>query len=360
MNYVILAGGTGTRLWPMSRTARPKQFARIISELTMLEETIGRLEQQKNFANMYISSGPRFGNLLKETLPDLPDDHILVDPEKRDSGPAMAFIAAILAQTAPDEPMALLPSDAYVRDIALYRQTMKVAEDAIRTMGKMVIIGIVPTFPNVQMGHIKIGQSLNLDHEIHFHQLAGFTEKPAYLLAKQYTESGHYLWNAGIFMWTPKKLIEAYKQYAPEIGNRIEDIAKLWRQGEKDKLLAAYQTLPKISIDYAVAEKIEPENVVVIRGEFGWSDIGSWEQLYEQLGDQTDEQGNLVKGEWVGVDTNSSLIYGARRKLIATIGLSDMVVVDTDDALLICPKGRAQDVKRIVTLLEDKKLADYL
>ena len=360
MNYVILAGGTGTRLWPMSRNARPKQFGRIISSLTMLEETVKRLPVSDDNSNLYISSGPRFIDLLHVTLPAMADDHILIDPEKRDSGPAMAFIAAILAQHTPNEPMALLPSDAYVRDTLLYRQTMRAAERIIRRTGKMVIIGIVPTFPNVQMGHIKISETSELDESIHFHELVGFTEKPAYPLAKQYTESGEYLWNAGIFMWTPRQLLTAYKKYAPEIGEKIENVAAIWKTGDQAKLLAAYQELPKISIDYAVAEKINPAQVLVIKGEFGWSEVGSWDQLYEQLGNQTDEQGNLTKGDWVGIDTSSSIIYGQPKKVIATIGVSDLVVVDTPDALLICPKGRAQDVKKIVTTLAEQHQEEYL
>jgi mannose-1-phosphate guanylyltransferase len=362
MNYVVLAGGTGTRLWPMSRDTRPKQFSQIISNLTMLEETLNRLEIEDDKSNLYISSGPRFAELLRQTLSDVPDDHIFIDPEKRDTGPAMALIAALLFEKAPDEPMAFIPSDAYIRDVKLFQKTLRAAEVAIRETGKMVNIGIVPTFSNVNLGYVKIGKLRQLagQDDIHFYEFTEFVEKPAHDLAKKYLESGEYLWNANFYMWTPRKFLEVYKQYAPLIGNRVQEVAATFQKGETAKTLALYRELPKISIDYAVSEKMDPNLMIVIKGEFGWSDIGSWEQLYEQLIDHTDEQGNLIKGDWLGIDTASSLVYGQPNKIIATIGISDLVIVDTPDALLICPKGRAQDVKKIVTTLTENNQKEYL
>lgn len=360
MNFVILAGGSGTRLWPMSRALQPKQLAQLVSDVTMIEDTISRLEGLVTRDNLYISTNATFAPIIKSLLPDLLEDHYIIEPERRDTGPAMAFAATWLSLKQPDEPMILMPSDHYINDAAMFRDVLNVTDALIREHKKMVNFGISPTFPNVSLGYLKIGKLLEDRNGVHIHEFGCQKEKPDYRTAKQFLSEGHYLWNAGYFAWTPAKFIEAYKRFAPGIGGHLDTLAKAIADNNEQALADAYGKMEKISIDYAVIEKMDPGEVRTIRGDFGWADLGSWDMLYDQLGNKADEHGNLVKGTWRGVDTTNTLIYAPKDKLVATIGLSDMVIVDTPEALLVTPMGRAPEVKTIVELLKKDDLEQYL
>ncbi|MBI2590052.1 mannose-1-phosphate guanylyltransferase [Candidatus Berkelbacteria bacterium] len=360
MNVVILAGGSGTRLWPMSRRLQPKQLAKLVSDVTMIEDTVNRLNGFANWDQTYISTNENFAPLIKELLPRVPFDHYIVEPERRDTGPAMAFAAAWLAVESPNEPMILMPSDHHINDAAMFRDVLKVTETLIREQGTMVNFGIAPTFPNVNLGYLKIGKFLEDRDGVHIHEFGGQKEKPDYKTAKKFLTAGNYLWNAGYFAWTPAKFIAAYKKFAPGIGDHLDELGQAIKLKDRAALTEVYGKMEAKSIDYAVIEKMNPAAVRTIRGDFGWADLGSWDMLYDQLGHQTDEQGNLVKGNWHGLDTTNSLIYAPEGKLVTTIGLSDMVIVDTPEALLITPKGRAPEVKKIVDLLKKRNLEDHL
>lgn len=360
MNFVILAGGSGTRLWPMSRALQPKQLAALVSEATMIEDTIARLGELATDDNVYISTNATFAPMIRELLPNIPADHYIIEPERRDNGPAMAFAATWLSLRAPDEPMLLMPSDHFVKDEAMFRDVLGVAETLVREQGVMVNIGIAPTFPNVNMGYLHIGPLIEDRGGVHLHEFKCQKEKPDYATAKRFINEGDYLWNGGYFIWTPTKFIDAYKRLAPGIGDHLDELAGAIEAGDEAALATAYGKMEKTSIDYAVIEKLDPADVRTIRGDFGWADLGSWDMLYGQLGHKTDEHGNLVKGMWRGVDTTNTLVYAQPDKLVATVGLSDMVIVDTPEALLVTPMGRASEVKAIVELLKTEGLEQYL
>ncbi len=360
MNYVILAGGSGTRLWPMSRTAQPKQLARLVTEVTMIEDTVKRLEGIAGWGNIYVSTNEAFAPLIRELLPALPDDHYIVEPAKRDNGPAMALAAAWLSLVAPDEPMVLMASDHHIRDAALFRQVLTTAEAVVAEQGTLVNIGITPNVANTSLGYLKIGERLEERDGIAVYAFGGQKEKPDKETAQQFLDDGGYLWNAGYFAWTPAKLTAAYRRYAPGIGDHLDELTEAVRTNGREALAAAYGKMEATSIDYALIEKLDPADVRTIRGDFGWADLGSWSALHDELGDKADEHGNLVKADWHGVDTARSLIYAPEGKLVATIGLTDMVVVDTPDALLVTTMDRAQDVKRIVDLLKQHDLHRHL
>lgn len=360
MNYVILAGGTGTRLWPMSRNGQPKQLSKIASDVTMIEDTAARLEGIATQENLFISTNAEFAKIIKRLLPAIPESHYIIEPEKRDTGPAMGYVAAWMSRIAPDEPMAFLASDHYIRNPKLYRETFLAAEKMIRETGKLLDIAITPTFPNPNLGYTRIGPLVHQEKDVSFYEFVGHSEKPDYETAKRFLKEGDYLWHANYYMWTPKKFLEAYRQYAPETYTHLEKIITALDEQNLAEAEAAFTRMEKISFDYAITEKMNPKDVVIIRGEFGWADLGDWGMLYDELGNQADQNGNLIKADWLGIDTTSSLIYGKTGKVIATIGISDLVIVDTEDAILVCPKGRAQDVKKIVSQLKEAGKDSFL
>jgi mannose-1-phosphate guanylyltransferase len=360
MNYVILAGGSGTRLWPMSRALQPKQLASLVSDVTMIEDTVNRLSGIAESSQIYISTNAAFAPLIQELMPQIPVDHYIIEPAKRDTGPAMAFVATWLSLIAPDEPMMLMSSDHLIRDTKAFQETLLAAEEIIREQGTMVNFGITPNFPNISLGYLKIGPKLNEQRGIQVYEFGGQKEKPDHDTAKQFLNEGNYLWNAGYFAWTPAKFMAAYKQFAPGIGNHLDALSSAIRDKNSSQLAATYDQMEAKSIDYVLIEKMDPATVRTVRGDFGWADLGSWDTLFEELGDKADEQGNLIKANWQGIDTKNTLVYAPEGKLVTTIGVNNLVIVDTPDALLITPMDRAQDVKKIVDLLKQQNLHHHL
>jgi mannose-1-phosphate guanylyltransferase len=353
MRIVILAGGGGSRLWPMSRSDKPKQFCRLISEKTMFEETLDRFSDFPK-DKIYIATTAELLPEVKKLVPDFSESNIIVEPGRRDTAPAMGFAAVYLNILDPSEPMAFIPSDHYIGRVDRFINSIKEAENVILETGKMLDISIYPTSPNTALGYTKIGERTFSKNGVEFYEFLGHKEKPDFETAKKYIEEGTYLWHANYYMWTPAKFLEAYEKYAPEIYAKLKEIEVLIRENKTDEIKKTYLSIPKISIDYAVTEKMDPRDVLIIQGEFEWKDIGAWDTLHENLLTKTDEKRNLVRGERLNIDTCGCIIYGNDKKLIATVGVDDLVIIDTEDALLICPKGRSQEVKKIVEELKER------
>jgi len=355
MKAVILAGGQGTRLWPMSRSDRPKQFFSLISEEPLVRDTYLRLLRWFDSSDIYFAVSPSFVPMLKEAFPEVEDDHIIVEPAKRDTGPAMGYAAAILELSAPDESIVFIPADHWIKDQELYLRCFQVGDDLIQKTGKMLDIAIAPTFPSTVLGYTQVGERYRETFDdIEVFNFKGHVEKPDYETAKSFLEDGNYLWHANYYMWTPRKFMEAFETYAPAIGGTLRTIQNDLTEGRRDRIEELFLQLPAISIDYAVTEKMNPEDVLIIKGEFGWSDIGAWDTLHEQSKDSADEQKNVTKGRVVTVDSQDNLIYASEGRLIGAVGVSNMVVIDSGDAMLVCPKNEAQRVKEL--LEEIKKL----
>jgi len=349
MKAIILAGGVGTRLWPMSRQKKPKQFFEIVNNETLIKETYNRLLKLLPSEKIYFSISPSFDDLLHEIIPEISKDHILIEPEKRDTGPAMGYVAALMELFDPDEPIVFIPSDHDIKDEEMFLRTLEVGDTLVRKTGKLLDIAVTPTFPSTVLGYTRIGELYDTINSVEVYHFSGHTEKPPYEVAKQYLKEGSYLWHANYYMWTPRKFMEAFETYAPEMGKVLREIQhSTIRQALGIDVL--FRSLPKISFDYVVTEKMDPQNVFIMKGNFGWSDIGAWDTLFDHLSDQGK---NVTKGKCLMIDTKGSLVYAPENKLVAVLGMEGVIVVDTGDALLVCPKSRAQEVKKIVEKLSE-------
>lgn len=352
MKFIILAGGSGTRLWPLSRTHRPKQFTRLMGEVTMYEETIHRILDRWTRNNLYVSTNEKFAQLIQSLSSDISPDHFIIEPARRDTGPAMGYVAALLELTDPDEPIAFVPSDHHIQDVATFQTMFTVAEKLIQEKSVLVDVGVTPTFPNIHLGYIRTGNQVAKEKGIELYEFSGFKEKPDLETAESYLKQGNYLWHANYYMWTPRKFMEAYEKHSPTHGKHLRAIQAAHQKGDTKVVEEHFLAMEKISIDYAIAEKLDPGTMWIAKGDFGWSDLGSWDMLYEELKHEQDSSKNLIRGHWQGIDTSGTVVYGNGNKLVATIGVENLVIVDTDDALLVCDRARAQEVKKVVEELE--------
>jgi len=353
MKIVILAGGVGTRLWPLSRQKKPKQLQSFVSNATLLQETLKRIQFVKP-SDIYIATNEEF---LKEVKIQskafrIPHKNFIIEPALRDTAPCIGLAATYLKKHGfGNEVMAIIYADHMVQNKKEFEKLLSVAEKVAKSENTLNIIEVKAKFPSVHLGYVKIGKILKQVDGIDIYQFEKFTEKPNLETAKKFLASYKYLWNTGFYVWRVDTILEKYETYLPETKKRLDQIKKaIGTSKEKEVLKSQYPLCGKISIDYGIMEKVDPNEVRIIPGDLGWSDIGTWEAIYDELIIQ--EEDNLIKADHIGIDTQSSLIYGHKSKLIVTIGLKDLVIVDTPDALLICQKGRSQDVKKIVEQLQ--------
>ncbi len=330
-----------------------------------MEETYDRFAGVYGPEKIFFSTTADLLPHLKRIFPQVSASQFIAEPSQRDTGPAMGYAAAVLALKNPDEPMAFIPSDHFIADQKKYSRCFKVAEKLIKKTGKMVDVGIAAAFPSNVLGYTKISRKYGVFQGAEIYHFAGHTEKPDLETAKKYLASGSYLWHGNYYMWTPRRFLLAFKIYAPSMYVGLEKILNLLSKGDKEKdrdekIKNIYEKMEKVSFDYLVTEKIEKSEVLIIKGDFGWSDIGAWDVLHNQLQSVSDERGNVKKGKVVNLDTKNCLLYSHQEKVLAALGLEDLIVVDTADALLICPRARAQEVKKILEEMEKKGMGEYL
>jgi len=351
MKAVILAGGKGTRLWPLSRQKRPKQFQSLVTDRTMLQDTIARLDFLKP-ADIYISTNEEYLKTVKEQSKGLiPAKNIIVEPALRDTAPCIGLAAVYLAAGNPHEVMAVIYADHLVKNKREFVKKLKTAEKLAREENTLNIIEVKSKFPNVNLGYVKTGKMLHKLDGTEIHSFERFTEKPDLPTARKFRKSGKYLWNTGLYVWRIDTLLSQFKKFQPATYAHLTKISKaIGTKNEQATLKKYYPLCDKISVDYGIMEKVDPHIVRIIPAELGWSDVGTWESIFEEL--TTNGRANLVKGNHLGIDSESSLIYGVGKKTIATIGIRDIVIVDTGDALLVCRKDRSQDVKKLVEIMK--------
>lgn len=360
MLIVILAGGVGKRLWPLGRKNKPKQFFPIITEKSLAQETYAHFSRAYPKEKIFFATTKDLLPYLKKLFPKIPISQFIVEPARRDTGPAMGYAAALLSVKYPDEPLVFAPSDHHILDEEKYLRAFKAGEDLIKQTGCLADIGIPAEFPSTILGYTKIGAKFGESYGLEIYRFAGHTEKPNLATAQKYLAAGNYLWHGNYYMWTPRLFLEAFEAYAPELGRVLSKIRLAFANKKIAEAKKLYEKMPKISFDYAVTEKIDPEKVLIIKGDFGWSDVGAWDVLHNQMKHRGDELGNVAQGRVVSVDTKNCLLYTQKKKVLAALGLEDLIVVDTEDALLVCPKDRAQDVKKLLEAMEEQGWEDYL
>jgi mannose-1-phosphate guanylyltransferase len=353
---VILAGGIGERLWPKSRAAMPKHLQSIVGEKTMLQQTVDRVRGLVKCDHMYVvTSASQRGQILSQ-VPDILPDHVIDEPMGKNTAAAVGVAAALIEADHPNAVMIALPSDHYIEDVAVFRRTLQDCCDATRETGALVTIGVRPRYPSTGYGYIQREKKLDLKYETSFHAVGSFKEKPDEKTAKKYVDTGEYYWNSGTFIWKTSVILEEMKKYMPNLHEgcmRIQEASG--RPDFEDVLLGVYNSLESVPIDIGIMEKAK--QVVMAEAEFDWDDVGSWLSLEKHV--KRDPEGNAVQGNFVSIDSSGCIVSGDAT-LTAAIGVSDLVIVRTDDALLVCPKDRAQDVKELVRKLKaDTRLKRY-
>lgn len=325
---VIMAGGMGERFWPKSRKKQPKQLLSIVSRRSMIQETVDRVKALVPEERILIITNKVQAPLVKKQLPDIPRKNIIPEPLSKNTAPCIALAAKIIQERGGrDTLMVVLPSDHVIKDASRFCRIIKTAVKMAKEGKVLVTLGIKPHFPHTGYGYIKLGRPL----QDKYYKVARFTEKPDLKTAKQYIRNGKYLWNSGIFIWRTDAILEEIEKYIPRVLKKLNN----------------YSKVPSVSIDYGVMEKTT--RAVVAEADFPWDDVGNWAALEAYF--KKDRFGNVFQGTSVAKDINNSIII-TDSPLVATLGITDMIVVATKDAVLVCHKKRAQEVKQIVTLLK--------
>jgi mannose-1-phosphate guanylyltransferase len=365
---VILAGGRGTRFWPRSRTRTPKQLLNIVGKNTMLQQTVERLRPLIPPDRMWSVTNDAQAAALRKQLPPPASKRVLTEPVGRNTAAAIALAAVHIRHGSKgDALMAVLPADHYIAEPERYRKIVSAALHVADAPGRIVVLGIPPTRPDTGFGYIERMEPPSSVDGYEVFPVRRFTEKPELELAKEYLASGMYQWNAGMFFWRVSTFLDALGKFLPKMHEALEALAKhIGKRSYESQLKKIYPKLENISVDYAILEKAatfagdsprKGGNVFVIPAEVGWSDIGSWAAVYELLAKHQGENVLAGPGETLDADGN---FFWTPDKFVAAVGVRDLVVVETPDALLICPRERAQDVAKIVKSLEQRRLERLL
>jgi len=360
---LILAGGGGTRLWPRSRQKTPKQFLKLFDNETLTQVAVKRFSEILPWENIYvITVSNEYRTEVLNECPRLHKENIIVEPQRRETGPAHGLGALVIQHKDPNAVIITEAADRIVKPIGRYLETLTAAAKKAYEDRVLITIGVEPRYPHTGMGHIKKGKKIPVKGNIDFYVLDKFVEKPEIELAKKYTTSGEYLWNTGVFVWRADTILSSIKTHAPKIWENLEKIKPhIGTIKQTEAVEKEYKEMPVISIDYAVAEKAD--NFVVVAGDFFWTDIGDWREVWANS--KKDSRSNVVisgdepGGEIFNIDTSDSMIHTDGR-MIAVIGLDNIVIVDTKDALLVCSKSHAQSVKQVVEKLKEEKRAELL
>ncbi|MBR1592243.1 MAG: mannose-1-phosphate guanylyltransferase [Ruminococcus sp.] len=343
---VIMAGGRGERFWPKSRSDHPKQFLSLTQDgETMIQKTVKRLLPLVDKDDVYIVTNSAYTPLVRQQLPDIPENNILAEPCARNTAPCIAYAAAVINKKYDDAVMLVLPSDHLIKYEDIYISTLKKAVKSAKDGKNLVTIGITPTYPETGYGYINFGEEKGDVFEV-----KKFVEKPDLKTAKSYLSSGKYLWNSGMFVWKISSVMKNFSLFMPDIYDGALRIGESFGTDNFSSVLESeFEKFRSESIDFGIMEKAS--DIYTIPGSFGWDDVGSW--LAVERINETDEFKNFAEGDVMLYDTKRTTICGGKR-LVAAVGTRDIIIVDTDDVLLVCSKNHTQDVKQIITQLKEK------
>jgi mannose-1-phosphate guanylyltransferase len=354
-----MAGGVGTRFWPRSREKFPKHLLEIIGKGTMLQNTVKRLETLVSPENVFIVTNRLQRAHIVKQLPNVPEQNIIVEPVGRNTAPCIGLAAFHVRRVDPAAVMIVLPADHMIQNVDEFRRVLNVAVETADVSKSLVTVGIKPTHPETGYGYIQFDQEAGAKNPYQGNgvlRVLAFAEKPNLQTAERFLASGDFLWNSGMFVWRTDVILDEMKRDLPEMFGELEKIdAALGTPQYQQTLELTYGMIRGISIDYGVMEKAEA--VYVIPSQFGWNDLGSWDEVARVSG--KDDAGNTITGTVIQKDLRNTYIFSPG-KIVAAIGVDDLIVVNTDDALLICKKGRSQEVKEVSDYLKRKQMNEYL
>ncbi|MDO5112679.1 MAG: mannose-1-phosphate guanylyltransferase [Clostridia bacterium] len=351
---LIMAGGRGERFWPRSRAKLPKQFISVTGDgKTLIQHAVERISDMVAPEDVFIATGEMYYDIVREQLPDVPPQNILCEPVGRNTAPCIALGAAHIRKKYGDAIMLVLPSDHIIKYTSLFVQQLNDAAAAAEENGNLVTLGITPTYPETGYGYIQFD---NAARKGRTYPVKRFVEKPDFETAQRYMESEEYLWNSGMFVWKVSSIMENLRQLMPALYEGTQRIeAAVGTAAEKEVLAREFADFPSTSIDYGVMEKAQ--NIYTLPGTFGWDDVGSWLAL--ERTQKTNEFGNVISGNVVSVGSKGCILQGGKR-LVAAVGISDLIVVDTEDVLLVCEKQSVSDIKKVLDTLRTCNRNEYI
>lgn len=351
---LIMAGGRGERFWPRSRKDLPKQFLCLTEDgKSMIQLTVERIKDLVDIEDVYIATNKSYKKLVMEQLPELPEENILCEPVGKNTAPCIGLGAVHIAKKYEDAVMMVLPSDHLIKQKKMFVRTLKDAIEIAKEGSNLVTLGITPNYPETGYGYIKYNADETTGNG---YSVDKFVEKPSYDVAREYLNSGEYLWNSGMFVWKVSTILDNMEKFMPATMEGLLKIqSAIQTEEEEEVLVKEFTAFESESVDYGIMEKAE--NIYIIPGAFGWDDVGSWNAV-ERI-KQANEFGNTVTGNVITIDTKNCIIEGSQ-KLIATIGLENLVIVDTEDATLICNKNSTGDIKKVLENLKICNRTEYI
>jgi mannose-1-phosphate guanylyltransferase len=356
MYAVIMAGGKGTRFWPRSRRERPKQLLNILGRRSMLQQTVARITGLLPPENIIVVAGGNHGEEVHNQLAELPKENIILEPVGRNTAACIGLAALVVRQRDSAAVMAILPADHQITDEELFLATLEAAVARARQQPALITLGIRATTAETGYGYIEAGEQIDTERNHNFYKVISFHEKPDRERAEQYLKQGNFFWNSGMFVWQAEAILEAVRSHLPGLYSDLQELQPFLGTGNlEDGIARIYPDLESISIDYGVMEKAE--NVLMVPADFGWNDVGTWASMAQLW--PKDDQSNAYQGEIMALDSRHNVVF-SRQKLCVLLGVEDFIVVDTEDALLVCPVHRAQDIGEILDVIKQRGMEQYL
>lgn len=353
---VVMAGGSGTRFWPLSRRRHPKQLLELFGREPLLGQTVARLRPVIPPRRIYVFTNELVSREVRRRLPEVPSSQIVAEPASRNTAPTLGVAAHEIARRDPEGLMVVLPSDQVIARPAAFRRALRAACLVASSEGRSVVLGLKPTRPETGFGYVRLGASAGRVAGNEIFHVERFTEKPPLAVARRYVASGRYLWNGGMFIWRVSTLLNNLRRFQPRMARQLARLAAAGGVQSRSSFRRLFPRLEKVSIDYALMEKIS--GIFAVAADIGWNDVGSWAVVYELA--RRDREGNVRPGRSLSLDSRGNLVVSQDGKFVVTVGARDLVIVDTPDALLVCARDKSQDVGRAAQELERLGLDELL